>query len=485
MRTVYLGGSPKDIENALRILPNARKLVIDASTFSFRQYPIHKFKAVTTKVKHLSFTGNPILSDVPSEIGEFRFLHSLDLSRNGLTENLDSIISKFPKLSRLNLSHNRFEGTVPLHLIRPSITHLDISHNQFDSFPVSVPNYALPGFVSLKISYNPIQIFPDWLLPLTTLEVLECDFCDLHDLPISRLWPLRVLRCAGNRIRNLAFPTGDASDRIDESYAGTSPMKIEILDCSGNELVELMCDMPSFYRLKYLNCVGNRIKNLFLPICPALDIKNLNRVVNVGENEDQKPPAADNRFADAMEGLIMALDKISDRTTLASSDSMYSPNQRASAGVLPPDVLVSSSFIRRRHPYCPIVVLRCSHNDLASVPRALENAPFLTILDIGYNNLKAVETDNGNPLQASDTPCLRELRVNGNESLDVFPDVILGSDSLIDIDLSHTTISSLPDVDIMQQMKQLRSLSLVDTEVYADELDSETREYLTQRGFRL
>ncbi|CAK8578562.1 unnamed protein product [Lathyrus sativus] len=134
-------------------------------------------------------------------------LQILDLSENSLQGHIPSWFwSSFSSLLEINLSRNRFGGSITVELKNTStIENLNLSHNRFSNL------VQLSTFQNLKIldlSHNNLRTLPFGIQNLTKLQHLDLSSCNIKDniKPISSLLSLHYLDLSNNNLTG-TFPT--------------------------------------------------------------------------------------------------------------------------------------------------------------------------------------------------------------------------------------------------------------------------------------
>ncbi|KAJ3294118.1 hypothetical protein HDU79_011477 [Rhizoclosmatium sp. JEL0117] len=138
----------------------------------------------------------PILEGIiPVELGQLRYLATLDLSYNELCGEIPSELSGLDNLTALNLGFNQLTGSIPLELAQlVSLVSLDLSHNTLNgSLPdlSSCINLEHLQLHSNKLTGNSIDSLISSLTRLKTLDIGSNKFSG--DLP-SNTWPKSLTR---------------------------------------------------------------------------------------------------------------------------------------------------------------------------------------------------------------------------------------------------------------------------------------------------
>ncbi|KAK1428265.1 hypothetical protein QVD17_17095 [Tagetes erecta] len=198
--------------------------------------------ATLSELKNLRFLAvsrNFISHEIPATLGELKQLKTLDLSYNQLTGNIPYAIGSLPELTNLILCHNHISGSIP-QFVSQTLTRLDLKHNDFtgsispDSFPSSLQY--------LSLSWNQFSGPVDQLLPrLNRLNYLDLSLNQFTG-PIPGCvfgFPITNLQLERNRFSGPVFP--DTS------------VNIQTVDLSHNMLYGQVSPLFATVKKLYLN----------------------------------------------------------------------------------------------------------------------------------------------------------------------------------------------------------------------------------------
>ncbi|KAJ4717599.1 putative Leucine-rich receptor-like kinase family protein [Melia azedarach] len=117
-------------------------------------------------------SNNSLTGEIPTWICKLESLVALDLSYNNLSGNLPQCLGSFsPGLSILQLSRNKFCGSIPETFVNGYHKMIDLSYNLLHGrIPISLANCTMLEF--LNLGNNQINdIFPSWLGALPYLQI--------------------------------------------------------------------------------------------------------------------------------------------------------------------------------------------------------------------------------------------------------------------------------------------------------------------------
>ncbi|KAJ4717606.1 Receptor-like protein [Melia azedarach] len=171
--------------------------------------PVPPIRTVNFVVSNNSLTG-----EIPTWICKLENLAALDLSYNNLSGNLPPCLGSFsPGLFILQLSKNKFSGSIPRTFFNGSLKMIDLSYNLLQGrIPRSLANCTMLEF--LNLGNNQINdIFPSWLGSLPNLQVLILRANNLHGI-------------IGKAKRACGFPKLRIIDLSNNKFVGKLPSNL-------------------------------------------------------------------------------------------------------------------------------------------------------------------------------------------------------------------------------------------------------------------
>nr|AMM42796.1 LRR-RLK [Vernicia fordii] len=206
-------------------------------------------------LRFLAVSRNFLSGEIPATLGQLRNLKTLDLSYNQLTGAIPRSIGTIPELSNVILCHNRLSGSVPPFLSQ-SLTRLDLKHNDFTGSlaPSSLP----PSIQYLSLSWNRLSGPVDRLLN----RLDQLNYVDLSMNQFSGGIPGRIFTFP---ITNLQLQRNQFSGSVQP----VNQVTIGTVDLSYNRLSGQISPMFSTVQNLYLN------NNRFTGQVPGSFVDNL------------------------------------------------------------------------------------------------------------------------------------------------------------------------------------------------------------------
>lgn len=160
---------------------------------------------------------------LPSGLGRFTYLASLDVANNGLSE-VPDVVSDFHYLQGFYASGNNLREFPQEILLLPVLRKVDLSANQILRIPPEIK--GMGQLTRLSINNNFVVELPAELYELKNLTVLELGQNLLQEIPegIAGLKSLRQLDLARNQIKTLPRELATLSGTLTE------------LDVQGNQI---------------------------------------------------------------------------------------------------------------------------------------------------------------------------------------------------------------------------------------------------------
>ncbi|CAI5933823.1 unnamed protein product [Closterium sp. NIES-64] len=170
----WLPRKPRSFSHTLRHVDLAHNRILD---LSFNRFTSTIPAGLTTlhSMVNLRLAGNRIGGVIPAGLTHMTWLQVIDLSRNQLRTRIPAAILSMRSLEQLHLQHNYLHGTFPRTpvALSHSIKHLDVSHNGLSGLlPTMLQN--LGNLTHLNVAWNGL----DGTVP-TTLNNLPLRHLDL------------------------------------------------------------------------------------------------------------------------------------------------------------------------------------------------------------------------------------------------------------------------------------------------------------------
>lgn len=168
-----------------------------------------KWKGVSCSLTHpgrvvaLDLTGQHLVGDISSTLGNLTFLNTLILSENGFSNQLPPL-GRLHRLQYLDLSNNSFQGSIPESLTNCSeLTYIDLSRNFLvGEIPDKVDLLSKLSF--LRLSYNNLsETIPPSLSNITQIDKIYLSYNHLTgSIPdeLGKLTNISLLALGGNKL---------------------------------------------------------------------------------------------------------------------------------------------------------------------------------------------------------------------------------------------------------------------------------------------
>ncbi|KAJ7553051.1 hypothetical protein O6H91_06G082900 [Diphasiastrum complanatum] len=161
-----------------------------------------------TAAVHLLLDGNNLSGPIPSDVTNFQAMEILRLDSNQFEGEIPTGINNVVSLKELHLSNNSMKGTIPDLSNLQQLELLRLSINLFDS-----------------------QVFPNWILNLTTLQTIEMDEDNLTGMIPPQLFELSSLEVVSFRSNQLSGVV--QLDNVAKSLASIFLQNNNISDVTG------------------------------------------------------------------------------------------------------------------------------------------------------------------------------------------------------------------------------------------------------------
>ncbi|XP_019101348.1 PREDICTED: receptor-like protein 12 [Camelina sativa] len=247
---------------------------LNLSFNNFDSSPLSSAFGQLKNLEVLLLSSNGFAGQVPSSIRNLPKLTKLQLSHNKLTGNLAPLVQNLTNLSALDLSFNQFSGTIPSSLLTmPFLSYLDLSENHLTgSFEIS--NIFSSKLETLQLGNNHFEAeIIDHISKLVSLQYLSLSSLNIsHPIDLKIFYSLKSLShldLSGNSLT----PTSMNSDI-------EFPKDMEVLLLSGCNISEFPRFLKPLKKLWYLDLSNNIIKGdvpdwlWSLPLLVSLDLHN-------------------------------------------------------------------------------------------------------------------------------------------------------------------------------------------------------------------
>ena len=314
-----------------------------------------------------NFSGN-----VPNHILDGCFsLKTLMMDSNQLNGTLLSVIRKL-RLVTLTASRNNLEGAITDEWCQHNLVMLDLSHNKFSG---TIPScFEMPAYLFLQgnslTGTIPEALISNYSRP-TAIDFSDNKFIGTIPDSIYKLWSLRFLLLAGNQLQ------GQLSSQVCQLE------QINILDLSRNNFTGSI--PPCFSSMSFGNFTIplyslDRLK----PFSPRPDVAEMqlttkNLYLSFKSDKFQM-----------MSGLDLSSNQLTGEIPHQIGDLHYLHSLNLSHNHL--HGLIPESFQKLKN----IESLDLSNNNLSGqIPIQLQDLNFLSTFDVSYNNLSGKAPDKG------------------------------------------------------------------------------------------
>jgi Leucine-rich repeat (LRR) protein len=354
-------------------------------------------------LRELKLAENDLQGALPVTIAKLTSLEVLELQGNKLTS-LPIEIGKLTCLRLMNVSNNQLLN-IPMELFETSLLELVANKNQFEDAFFSIE--FVPNLQELNISNNSLKrLCEGETLNLPALKSLNLSMNRLTSLPSVESWVnLQTLVAGENKVT--AFPEGF-----------TSLPNLRTADFTANDITQID-EKIALMPLEHLTLAANPLRERkFL----TMSFDDMKRALASRLAPEDAPAAEEIGGEGLIEGTVPGTQgwQVTPSGTLDLSAKSLTELDESALSVVADD-------IRQ---------LYLQQNAFESIPMALSQITFLTVLDLSKNNIATILTS---PLFL---PRLKELRLNGNKlaSLDHLT-TRLAAPSLQTLDISNNRLT--------------------------------------------
>jgi Leucine-rich repeat (LRR) protein len=357
-----------------------------------------------TSRRELRLAENELEGELPAAISSLSSLEVLELQGNKLTS-LPSEIRHLTCLRMMNIASNQVSH-VPMELFETTLIELVANKNRFEGTFFTIG--SAPSLQELNISNNSLKSLCEGdSIDFPALKTLNLSTNRLVSLPSVQSWTkLQKLIVAENKLT--AFPEGF-----------TTLENLRTADFTANDISHIDENI-ALMSLEHLTLAANPIRERKFLTMSFEDIKrDLSSRLAIADatavHEDQAEAGAEDVSADTHGWQVTP-----SGTLDLSGKNLTELDEEA--------VVACAEDIRHFH---------LQQNAFESIPAALSQITFLTVLDLSKNNITTALTV---PLSL---PKLKDLRLNTNKLTSLEPLIThLTAPSLQTLDVSNNRLTS-------------------------------------------
>jgi Leucine-rich repeat (LRR) protein len=360
-----------------------------------------------TSLRELKLADNELQGALPANVSNLTLLEVLELQGNTLTS-LPNEIRQLTCLRSINVSNNQLLN-VPMELFETSLIELIANKNRFEGAFFSIE--SVPNLQELNISNNSLKsLCEGQTLELPFLKSLNVSTNRLTSFPSVESWVnLQTLVVAENKVTT--FPDGF-----------TTLSNLRTADFTANDISHID-EKIALMSLEHLTLAANPLRERkFL----TMNFDDMKRALSSRLAPEDAPTADEDGVEAPAEDVAPGTQgwQVTPAGTLdLSAKSLTELDESALTAV--------ADDIRQLH---------LQQNAFESIPMALSQVTFLTVLDLSKNNMATILTS---PLFL---PRLKDLRLNTNKLISLDPlTKRLAAPSLQTLDVSNNRLTgSLP-----------------------------------------
>lgn len=394
--------------------------ILEVHSFELHQ---NSLSNIPTNIYHeIKPTGinlsNRNLAIIPPEIGLFKNLFYIDLSKNCI-KNFCNLPNS---LVYINLQVNNLRYLPKFFKNLINIENLLLDYNVFTVFPKVITN--LKNLKILEFGHNNISKINSNIGQLTNLTFVNLEFNRINFISdsINKLQKLSLLILRGNKLES--FP-----DNCENLF------NLKILDLSLNLIfnIESICKIQS---LEVLKIFGNDIREIPKDICKLTNLKSLE--LNCNKISDFPKTCKNLHELKILDLIHNNLKDITNIFNIKSLERLYLEHNRVS------DIPINISNMEN------LDTLNLSNNYIFVLPKEVKKCLKLSDLDLSNNYLSNVEI-------ICELKNLNRLVLNSNK-ISKIPNTIYNLKNLHVLDLSNNNIVNLPKE--LKNCSELISLEL-------------------------